>query len=231
MGSTILIVSATKNEVAGLLKLQNNKISDNLFQLNYQSVTLDLLITGVGINAMTYHLTKYLNNNKPKFAILVGISGAYSNNLKLGELVNVEYEYFADLGIIGEDNFTDLFEMNLAEENTFPYENKALRNYTLINNKEVESLPKVKGNTVQSIRTKVLPHIRNNADVESMEGAAFFYVCLMEKLPFIQIRSISNYVSEQDKSKWEIERSITNLNLNILDILNELYTSNKQITK
>ena len=224
MSSTILIVSATENEVAGLLKLQNNKISDNLFQLNYQSIKIDLLITSVGINAMTYHLTKYLSNNKPKFAILVGISGSYSKNIKLSELVNVEYEYFADLGIVGEDGFTDLFDMKLAEKNTFPYENKALRNYTLINNKEVESLPKVKGNTVQSIRTKVLSHIRNNTDVESMEGAAFFYVCLMEKLPFIQIRAISNYVGEQDKSNWEVEKSIKKLNIKTLDILNELYT-------
>ena len=222
MSSVILIVSATKNEVADLLKLQNNKISDNLFQLKYNSIKVDILITGVGINAITYHLTKYLSYEKPKFAILVGISGTYSNKLNLGELVNVEYEYFADLGIIDDDSFTDIFDMKLAEENTFPYENKALRNYTLINNKEVETLPKVKGNTVQSIRTKVLPQIRNNTDVESMEGAAFFYVCLMEKLPFIQIRAISNYVGEQDKSKWEIEKSVQKLNLKILEILKKL---------
>jgi len=55
-----------------------------------------------------------------------------------------------------------------------------------------------------------------------MEGAAFFYVCLQEKAPFIQIRSISNYVGEQDKSKWEISLAVKNLNNVLLDILAEL---------
>jgi futalosine hydrolase len=35
-----------------------------------------------------------------------------------------------------------------------------------------------------------------------MEGAALHYTCLMEKIPFMQLRSISNYIAERDKSKW-----------------------------
>jgi futalosine hydrolase len=55
-----------------------------------------------------------------------------------------------------------------------------------------------------------------------MEGAAFFYVCLQEKVPFIQIRGISNYVGEQNKSKWDIDLAISSLNAVILEFLSEL---------
>jgi len=51
-----------------------------------------------------------------------------------------------------------------------------------------------------------------NAAVESMEGAALHYVCLKEKIPFLQIRSVSNYIGERNKKKWNMKTSIENLN-------------------
>ncbi|MBK8310223.1 MAG: hypothetical protein IPL04_04300 [Chitinophagaceae bacterium] len=57
--------------------------------------------------------------------------------------------------------------------------------------------------------------------VESMEGAALHYVCLMEKIPFIQLRAISNYITERNKKKWNMKESITNLNKEIIKLLNK----------
>ncbi len=45
-----------------------------------------------------------------------------------------------------------------------------------------------------------------------MEGAAFHYACLQENIPFLQLRSISNYVEVRDKSKWKIQLAIKELN-------------------
>jgi futalosine hydrolase len=47
--------------------------------------------------------------------------------------------------------------------------------------------------------------------VESMEGAAFFYVSILEKVPFIELRSISNEVGERDRSKWNIPLALDSL--------------------
>ena len=55
-------------------------------------------------------------------------------------------------------------------------------------------------------------------DIESMEGNAFHYVCLMNKIPFIQLRGISNKVGERNKSLWEINKSLTA----VLDATNNL---------
>ena len=47
-----------------------------------------------------------------------------------------------------------------------------------------------------------------SVDIESMEGNAFHYVCLMNNIPFIQLRGISNYVGDRDKSRWKIKESL-----------------------
>ena len=56
---------------------------------------------------------------------------------------------------------------------------------------------------------------------ESMEGAALHYVCLMEKVPFVQIRGISNYIGERNKQKWEMMDSIINLNDTLIKTIND----------
>jgi futalosine hydrolase len=55
-----------------------------------------------------------------------------------------------------------------------------------------------------------------------MEGAAFHYVCLLERINFLQLRAISNRVGERDKSKWKLKESIENLNKELLNIIENL---------
>ena len=56
-----------------------------------------------------------------------------------------------------------------------------------------------------------------NASVESMEGAALHYVALQEKIPFLQMRSLSNFVGERDKTKWVMDVAIANLNIELIE--------------
>jgi futalosine hydrolase len=58
--------------------------------------------------------------------------------------------------------------------------------------------------------------------VESMEGAAFHYVCLSEKIPFLQLRSISNYIGERNKAQWNLKDSIVSLNKELIRLLESL---------
>ena len=96
------------------------------------------------------------------------------------------------------------------------------------NNTNNLNLLSVKSITVNKISDSALQKqqlLSNfNADIETMEGAALHYVCLQEKIPFLQIRSISNYVGERDKSKWYMKEAIKNLNNTISKLINELIT-------
>ncbi|NBO57344.1 MAG: hypothetical protein EBU73_00185 [Chitinophagia bacterium] len=67
----------------------------------------------------------------------------------------------------------------------------------------------VETGTFQSIfDLKLMDENQFNPVLESMEGAAFHYCCIMKNIPFIQIRGVSNYVGERNKSKWQIEASL-----------------------
>ena len=88
------------------------------------------------------------------------------------------------------------------------------------------SLFRVSGLTVNTVsgneQTIKLRMERCGCSVESMEGAAFHYVCLHENVPFAQIRAISNYVTPRDKSQWKMKEAIINLNDWLLDFIGKL---------
>jgi len=59
--------------------------------------------------------------------------------------------------------------------------------------------------------------------IESMEGAALHYTCREFNTPFIQIRAISNYIGERDKSHWKLKEAIDLLNEVLLQYIDKLY--------
>ena len=83
-------------------------------------------------------------------------------------------------------------------------------------------LKAVKGISVNQITTskQMVQYYKDkfHPATESMEGSALHYVCLMEKIPFLQIRSISNYIGERNKKHWNLKDSINNLNQELIRI-------------
>ena len=55
-----------------------------------------------------------------------------------------------------------------------------------------------------------------------MEGAALHYICLQDEISFVQIRTVSNYVGERDKTKWKIKEAFENLNDELLNLIDQL---------
>jgi futalosine hydrolase len=204
-----LIVSATKFEIEPSLK---------------QNIDADILVTGVGIPSTVFHLTKRLLAKKYDLIIQAGVAGTFNDRFKLSEVVLVKEDAFADLGIEENGNLYSLFEKGFIGENDFPYSDR-----WLVNNNSIFdqiNLPIAKAVTVNKIgdnefQNKMI-HQKFLADIESMEGAAFHYVCLQQKINFLQLRGISNNVGERDKSKWELKKTIGNLNTQLLKIIEKL---------
>jgi futalosine hydrolase len=61
-----------------------------------------------------------------------------------------------------------------------------------------------------------------NPQLESMEGAAFFYACSQFSLPSIQIRAVSNYVERRNRDQWNIPLAIDNLNQFLCTFMKDL---------
>lgn len=214
----VLLVAATLAEI----QITKQLLEKDNFQINQHRV--DMLITGIGGIATTYNLIKGIEHKKPGYIIQAGIAGSFDSKKPLGTTVCVYEEIMGDLGAEEHNDFRDVFDLGLVKENHFPFTEKVLKNPFLTEQID-HGLPLVRSISINEITTKKnrieLLQRKFRPEIESMEGAAFHYVCLCEKIPFIQLRSISNYVGERNKEKWNIELAVENLNANVIRVLNE----------
>jgi futalosine hydrolase len=225
----ILLVSATEKEinlvsqkVEGMHKIGNGHNSGN-----FGKATVDFLITGVGLPSTIYRLTSLLSKEKFDLVINLGIAGSYRDDLKIGDVAYIENEQFGDIGIDDNGELRTLFDMGYTDQNIAPFKNGKLINP--VSNSGFHSislLSKVNGLTVNLVSGNLLDIERRTskffADIESMEGAGVFYVCLLQNVPFIEIRAISNKVEPRNAKNWNIPLAIMNLDKVITDLLEEL---------
>ena len=219
----ILIVAATKNEVYQTI----NFLSDNKL---YNKI--EILITGIGIPNTLYKLTKKLSSTKYKLILNIGIAGSSSRGINIGDIVHVKKDSFSDLGTDDNGDFISIFDLGFTKNNSYPFTNGYLFPEEL-NYKKIEKLNSVTGSTVNmtSGSTQRISQIysKSDAEIETMEGAAVFFVAMNERIPVIQIRSISNYVEPRNKANWNISKAISNLNNYLIsNILPDLLSNNEQ---
>ncbi len=215
----ITLVAATRMEIEPTLLY----LSERIYLRRHQRV--DTLVTGVGMMNTTYQLTRAFSRQKPTLAIQAGIAGSFHPIYAPGMVVSVKEELMGDLGVFESGQWKDLFDMGFIPADESPWLNKRLPNphQELLRKSALES---VRGITVNQVSTNplMISAIRDKymPVVESMEGAAFHYVCLQEKIPFIQLRGISNPVGERDKAKWKIQASVEALNNQLIRLINQI---------
>jgi futalosine hydrolase len=224
----ILVVTASGTEVKELKdKLtQVNKVSPNLSVYKYGKLNIDMLVTGYGSLFTAYHLTKTLQAHTYDLAINAGVAGSFDYFLEQGFVVNVIQDQFADIGFEDKDGFYTLGEKEMINEDSFPFTGEIMRSLGNFEIEEVESMIPVKAITVNTIHgsQEKIQRLKTkfHAEIETMEGAAFFYVCLMEKVPFLQVRSISNFVEIPRVENWYLPLALKNLSKSMMDIFGEL---------
>ncbi len=199
---------------------------DPLYTSESKRLKLSFHQSGVGMLATAVSLTKLINDEKPDLMIQVGIAGCFDEKSTLGKVVCITEESLGDMGVQEDGKWKDIFDLKLEKSSYPPYEKRRLPNQWL-KDYNLLKLPEVNSVTINEITTsadrKNQLVKKYDAVIESMEGAAFHYVCRMFNIPFIQIRATSNYIGERDKSKWEIKSSIENLNQTLLKYLDKLY--------
>lgn len=230
----ILVVAATGFEVrptfSRMAQQKGRGKEGNLTRYQSRDHEIDLLIPGVGMMKTAYFLGKYLPGPHYDLAINVGIAGTYDLSVLIGSVVHVTSDCISELGAEDETRFVSIFDLGLQDPDEFPYTGGKLVNRNFPRLPVLGTLPEVTGNTVNTIHSdpEKIKELLNRfpADVESMEGAAFFYTCMMEKVPCIQIRAVSNYVEKPDKSQWDIPLSLKNLNSILVKLLDHIKKTN-----
>lgn len=206
-----LLVAATAAEIAPATRYFRERTGNGPVP--------DILVTGVGMMATAWQLAKYISIKKPELVLQAGIAGCFDTNIPLTKVFSVKTDLVGDLGVQEQGVWKDVFDMGLSMATRFPFTRKELRNPHKELLKKIK-LPRAKAitvNTISSGKKQAAERFAHyGALLESMEGAALHYVCLQENIPFVQLRSISNYTGERNKKKWRIAEAIETLNKEII---------------
>jgi len=227
----ILVAVATKEEVAPLISEFGISISDLSKTGNRDSnisansdcqlltANCQLLVTGVGMVATAFALGRHLSANNYDLVVNLGIAGSFDRGIALGEVVEITEDTFAELGAEDDLNFLPIAELGFGEATFYPSK-KLTDLYNLFNTFNLKQATAITVNTVHGNEGSIKKVAeRLNPQVESMEGAAFFYACKQFNVACLQIRAVSNYVEKRNRDNWNIGLAIKNLNTFAVEFL------------
>ena len=210
----ILFVFATEAEARGAGILPDGVIIEKGKITSVLNKKAGLLITGTGMTAMAFQMGKTLASMKFRIVVNAGIAGSLKHELAPGDVVWVKNDCFADLGAEDHEEFRDVFELELENPDEKPFHSGIIM--PVLDNVNLPAVPEARGITVNKVHGHLvsIQKLKENypgADIETMEGAAFYYACSLSDQPCLQIRAISNYVEPRNRPGWKISESLTAL--------------------
>jgi futalosine hydrolase len=209
----ILYVTATVAEARILDNVRDLIRFNGFFRFGVHEV--HLLISGIGSVSMVWNMYRWISaNGIPDLAINGGIAGSFSEENRIGDIVMPVSECFADLGIEDHNEFYTLSEAKLTDPDETPFMN----GYLAADERIIswfDYLKPVKSITVNtatgSQATCERLQKKFHPDIETMEGAGFFYLCRQENIPFLAVRAISNRIEPRNRKSWNLELALGNL--------------------
>jgi futalosine hydrolase len=169
--------------------------------------------------ATAFALGKHLSANKYDLVLNLGIAGSFDRSIALGEVVEITNDTLAELGAEDDNEFLSIDTMGFGEGRFYPSK-KLTDLYNLFNTFNLKQAAAITVNTVHGNEASIKKVTeRLHPQVESMEGAAFFYACKQMDIPCLQIRAVSNYVEKRNRENWNIGLAIKNLNTFAVEFL------------
>lgn len=221
----LLVVAATAAEVGPLVAAMTyaGEAGPRLNRYQLAGHDVHVLTSGVGMVATASWCSHALAADHFDAALNLGVCGSFNPALAPGAVVHVISDRLAELGAEDGDSFLTIQQMKLLDDNEFPFQDGRLVNREPARLPGLGSLPAVTGITVNTVhgseRSIARVQERFAPDVESMEGAAFMYCCLMQRVPFAQVRAVSNVVERRNRAAWKLDQAITALGTEALRML------------
>ncbi|WPU94651.1 futalosine hydrolase [Mucilaginibacter sabulilitoris] len=201
----ILIVAATAFEVEPLA--------------NSFGKRLDILITGAGMVPTAFAMGRQFNLHKYDLVINLGIAGSFDREITPGYVVEITEDTFAETGAEDDQDFIPITTLGFGE-NTFKPTTTLEQ---VCNSLYLAKANAITVNTVHGNEESIKKVQRRlNPQIETMEGAAFFYACRQFNIACLQIRAVSNYVEKRNRDNWDIQLAIKNLNNFAIELVNRI---------
>jgi futalosine hydrolase len=221
----LLLLCATAGEAGAL-----SDPADSLAAVPHR-----LVLTGIGPVNTAHALTRAVEGGRPAAVLQFGIGGAYvPAGLPVGSLAVASEEIYGDLGVLTPAGWqpADLIGIPVVpgagpgegpRYNRFPLDAGLVRRALALlqgpegrgaagagdGAGEVRAGPFLTLSQVTGVRAVGDElYRRSGALCESMEGAAAAHVCALYRLPFLEVRGISNLVEDRDRERWQIAPAV-----------------------
>lgn len=188
---------------------------------------------GVGLVNTASILAMLLTIEKPIVILQFGIGGAYTDSgLNVGDIAIATEECYGDLGVLTPEGWLDIESMGfpiipveartVTDKTSPPFYNRipldlefSIRTQNILETnfkgscQMVSNGPFVTVQQCSGIKTTgdVLAK-RFNGICENMEGVAAAHVSYLNKVPFVEVRGISNQVINRDLARWDVDLGI-----------------------
>lgn len=221
----ILLVAATDPEIQPIVESlhQVSTQGPHMRRFALAGHEIDLLTTGVGMVATAVWCSRVLANGRYDLALNVGVCGSFDPSLAPGTVVHVVTDMLAELGAEDGPAFLTIEQLGLLGVDDFPFSGGRLVNGAPPANAALDALPRVSGitvNTVHGSEESIARAIdRFHPQVETMEGAAFMYACLIDGVRFAQVRAVSNVVERRNREAWKMADAIRALGATVTRML------------
>jgi futalosine hydrolase len=222
----ILVVAATTPEIEPFVAGLRYKSDGDSRITTYARAghDVEVLTTGVGMVATAAWCSRVLARAGYDVALNLGVCGSFDRALTPGSVVHVVSDGLPELGAEDDEAFLTLEDLKLlAGGSQFPFHDGRLTNVTPPPNAVLSRLPAVHGITVNTVHgndASIAAIVRRcHPQVETMEGAAFMYACLIHQRPFAQVRAVSNVVEKRNRGAWKLGEAIGALCETALGIL------------
>lgn len=200
------------------------------------NIDVKLLVSGPGIVNTAQAMTAIIESEKPQLIVQTGCAGVFrQSGMTIGDIGIATEEIDIHTGLESSSNayIADELPFALIKTTKSPQaiKNKSLefknryrldeelinQAYQILQSDNVSSDYQIKTGpfiTVSTItttdnRAKVL-YNEFNPFMEQMEGSAAAHIAIFYNIPFIEIRSASNFVGKRDLDSWDLNLAFKN---------------------
>jgi futalosine hydrolase len=188
---------------------------------NLTGIPVQILATGPGPVNTAQAITAAIENERPGLIIQTGCAGSFrASGLDIGDIGLATQEIDVQLGIEPEspDQPPDDLPFDLAHASGLPLKNRypldpilVEKAFSYLNTGFAQTGIRIQKGTFVTVSTITATDQRSemlsrsfSPSMESMEGAAGAYLSLHYDIPFLEIRSASNFVGNRNRESWNL---------------------------
>lgn len=199
----VLIVTAVQAEKKAILQGLNEPYAEHV------------LVAGVGSLYAAIHTMEKMTRHQYDLLLNLGIGGGFSSRAKVGSVVIANEMIAADWGAESPEGFLEYEQLGFGCQRIKSDDGWREKVVHALHKKEVPFTvgPILTVSTTTGTKQSVeqLLHRFPQAAAEGMEGFGVAAVAKHMRVPFLEIRTISNIVGPRDRQSWRIKEALERL--------------------